>query len=276
MNILIQDLLFAGASVFYLVLALHLWRTRWAGVAPNAGQSLQPWERGGAAVAIGAHGLGLYLAQFSGDGMRFSFAIAISAMLWLAAAIYWIENLRSRLESIQALVLALAGLSSLLPIAFDKTHSLPLAHSLGFRLHFVAGMAAYSLFALAALQAFFLNIAERRLHNRSISRGVAAFPPILVLEFMLFRMVSVGFLLLTAAVGSGLLFSDQLFGKPLSFDHKTLFALVSWMIFAALLAGRHYFGWRGKIAQRWLFSGFFALLLAYVGSRFVLEIILGR
>lgn len=276
MNILIQDILFAGASTLYLFLAIHLWRTRWAGTAPSAGQALHLWERSSAAAAIASHGAGLFVAQFAGSGMQFSFAIALSAMLWLAAAIYWIENLKFRLESIQALVLALAGLSCLLPIAFDKTHSLAHAGNLGFRLHFVAGMAAYSLFALAALQAIFLNVAERRLHQRNINRGLAAFPPILVLESMLFRMVGIGFALLTAAVGSGLFFSEHLYGKPLSFDHKTLFALISWSIFAALLAGRRYFGWRGRIAQRWLFSGFAALLLAYVGSRFVLEVVLRR
>jgi ABC-type uncharacterized transport system permease subunit len=71
-------------------------------------------------------------------------------------------------------------------------------------------------------------------------------------------------------------FSETLFGKALTFNHKTLFAFLSWVIFAALLTGRHLRGWRGRLALRWTLAGFATLLLAYVGSRFVLEVILGR
>ena len=85
-----------------------------------------------------------------------------------------------------------------------------------------------------------------------------------------------GFVLLTLTVGSGVFFSEALFGKPLSFDHKTLFAFASWGIFATLLVGRHAWGWRGKRALRWTLAGFSLLILAYVGSRFVAEVILGR
>ena len=83
-------------------------------------------------------------------------------------------------------------------------------------------------------------------------------------------------LLLTLTVGSGVFFSEELFGKPLTVDHKTLFAFASWGIFATLLIGRHVWGWRGKRALRWTLAGFALLILAYVGSRFVAEVILGR
>jgi ABC-type uncharacterized transport system permease subunit len=82
--------------------------------------------------------------------------------------------------------------------------------------------------------------------------------------------------LLTLTLASGVLFSESLFGKALTFNHKTVFAFLSWIIFAYLLAGRHLRGWRGRKALRWTLAGFVALLLAYVGSRFVLEVILGR
>lgn len=276
MSILIQDLLFVPAAVIYIALALHFWRTRWAGDAPAAGQPMRPWERAGAGLAVALHGVGLHAALFGEPAMRFSFALAISAMFWLAAALYWFENLKAKLEALQPLVLGLAGVSSLFPVLFAKTHGLAHAGNLGFRLHFSAAMLAYSLFALSVLQAAFLNVAERKLHHRNVSRGLAALPSILTLEAMLFRMIGLGFLLLTFAVGSGLFFSGEIYGKPFNLDHKTLFALISWLIFAALLAGRWKFGWRGRTAQRWLFAGFAALLLAYIGSRFVLEVILGR
>jgi len=82
--------------------------------------------------------------------------------------------------------------------------------------------------------------------------------------------------MLTLTVVSGVFFSEQLFGKPLSFNHKTVFGIISWLIFGTLLAGHYFRGWRGRKAVRWTLAGFIALMLAYVGSKFVLEIILRR
>lgn len=276
MSILIHHTFFVLAAAVYLTMALHFWRSRWSEAAPDAGVAMKPWERISIAGGIALQGSALFLAVFDHGAMRFSFALALATICWLAAAAYWIENLRVRLESLQPLILGIAGISSTLPLVFAKTHLLTHAGSTGFRMHFVAAMLAYSLFALSALHAALLNFAERQLHRRHVSRGLNALPSILALEDLLFRMIVAGFVLLTIAVGSGVLFSEAIYGKPLSFDHKTLFALSSWGIFAALLLGRWRFGWRGKRAQRWLLTGFLALILAYVGSRFVLETILQR
>ena len=96
------------------------------------------------------------------------------------------------------------------------------------------------------------------------------------MEHLLFRILWAGFTLLTLTLMSGMLFSEELFGKALQLSHKTVFALISWGIYAALLGGRLRYGWRGRTAIRWTLSGFMALLLAYIGSKFVLEIVLGR
>ncbi|MGH8683127.1 MAG: cytochrome C assembly family protein, partial [Burkholderiales bacterium] len=105
---------------------------------------------------------------------------------------------------------------------------------------------------------------------------LASLPPLLTLERLLFRILAAGFVLLTATLATGVLFSEELFGQALRFNHKTLFALLSWVIFGGLLVGRWRYGWRGRKALRWTLAGFVALLLAYVGSRFVLEVVLGR
>ena len=115
---------------------------------------------------------------------------------------------------------------------------------------------------------------EKQLHRGAPMQGGA--PPLLTLEAMLFRTIGAGFALLTLAVFSGVLFSEELFGKPARFSHKTVFGVISWLIFGALLAGRIFYGWRGRTAVRWTLAGFFALVLAYIGSKFVLEVILGR
>jgi ABC-type uncharacterized transport system permease subunit len=117
---------------------------------------------------------------------------------------------------------------------------------------------------------------ERRLHGGAIAGPLAALPPLLTMERLLFRVILAGFAFLTLTVATGIVFSETLFGKVMKFDHKTVFAIASWFIFAALLAGRHFYGWRGRTALRWTLAGFVALLLAYVGSRFVLEVILQR
>jgi ABC-type uncharacterized transport system permease subunit len=96
------------------------------------------------------------------------------------------------------------------------------------------------------------------------------------MERLLFRVILAGFVFLTLTLATGIVFSETLFGQAMKFNHKTLFAVISWLIFAALLTGRHLYGWRGRTALRWTVAGFVALLLAYVGSRFVLEVILRR
>lgn len=125
-----------------------------------------------------------------------------------------------------------------------------------------------------------MAVLERRLHTGALSGSLASLPPLLTMERTLFRIIWIGFLLLTVTLVSGVAFYETLFGKPLAFDYKTLyklgFGLASWVIFGALLLGRHVYGWRGRRALRWTLAGFVALLLAYVGTRFVLEVILGR
>jgi ABC-type uncharacterized transport system permease subunit len=101
-------------------------------------------------------------------------------------------------------------------------------------------------------------------------------PPLLTLETLLFRLIGAAFVFLTLTLITGIAFSETLFGRALRADHKTVFAVLSWLIFAWLLAGRWRYGWRGRTALRWTLSGFVMLLLAYVGSRFVLEVLLQR
>ena len=109
-----------------------------------------------------------------------------------------------------------------------------------------------------------------------IAGPLASLPPLLTLERLLFRILTLGFVLLTLTLLTGALFSEEVFGRAFRFNHKTLFAIISWVIFGLLLAGRWRFGWRGRKALRWTLAGFVTLLLAYVGSRFVLEVVLTR
>ena len=169
-------------------------------------------------------------------------------------------------------------------------------------------MLAYAFFAIAAAHAVLMMVVERRLHRRrgdgraaAVLGGLAGppglggtvgpggsmgmppmgvpplgMPPLLTMERLLFQMLAAGFVLLTLTLASGIVFSDEIFGRALRLDHKTVFGILAWLIFAVLLLGRAVYGWRGRTALKGTFAGFAALLLAYVGSRFVVEVVLGR
>ena len=275
-------LLYGIVALAYAVLALHFWRTRWDAATM---QEAVLWERIAILAPLLVHSWLLYQDLFAAAEFRFGFGYALSCMLWLGVLIYWLESLFVKLEGLQPLVLGLAALCAPLPALFPGLVSPPYAHALPFRLHTVLAMLAYSLFTIAALHAMLMTLVERRLHHRGaggahgggpLAGPMAALPPLLTLESLLFRLIGLGFALLTLTLGTGMLNSEEIFGRALNFNHKTIFAVLSWFIFAALLAGRHFYGWRGRTALRWTLAGFAALLLAYVGSRFVLEVILER
>ena len=169
-----------------------------------------------------------------------------------------------------ALVLGL--LSAIGPFAIDMY--LPALPSIGQSLNA----------PMPAVQASLMALLDRRLHRPQedmsqrtiVGRVLDAQPPLLEQERLLFRLIWVGFVVLTLAVFSGSYTSMMLTGKVLPFDHKTVFTLLSWLTFGILLLGRHIWGWRGRVALRWTLTGFALLILAYTGSRFVLEVILHR
>ena len=270
------------ASALYAALALHFWNTRWragslAAQAPASG--LRTWERAAILLPLMLHGGLLYAEVFARTDLRFGFAYALSAMLWLAVLFYWLESFVYDLDAMQPPVLALAALTVPLPALFPGSDAVgAYAASVEFRLHLVLAMLAYSLFTIAILHAVLMAVAERRLHRKESGAGAvfAALPPLLTLERLLFRLIGAAFVLLTLTLATGITFSETLFGRALRFDHKTVFALLSWLTFGVLLAGRRLYGWRGRTALRWTLTGFVLLILAYVGSRFVLEVVLGR
>ncbi len=260
----------------YVFLGFHFWRTRWSTAATPTSPGMRGWERLLLALALLLQGWLLYSEIFGIGEMRIGFASALSLMFWLAVLIYWVESFHARLEGLQPLVLPLAGICTLLAGLFPGPHLLPNAATPLFRAHFLISMVSYSLFTLAALHAIIMAVAERRLHRGELSRPLTSLPPLLAMETLLFRLILIAFVLLTLSLASGILFSEELFGKPLEFSHKTLFSILSWAIFAALLVGRHVRGWRGRKALYWTLAGFATLLLAYVGSRFVIEVVLGK
>ena len=272
-------------ALLYGALAIYFWRTRWALAAAPAGGAFAADEHTDARrhaehyavlVPLALHGWLLGSALFAPDGMHLGVGSAVSAILWLTVLIYWLGNFHYRLDGLQALVLPLAAAAVLLPAVLPVVQPLPNTGAVAFKIHLLIAMLAYSLFTIASLHVLLMALLERRLHDGTLTQVLQQLPPLLTMEALLFRIIWAGFVLLTLTLGSGVVFSEELFGKAAQFNHKTVFGVLSWLIFGALLAGRHVYGWRGRIAVRWTLAGFLTLVLAYIGSKFVVEVILGR
>ena len=275
-----QILAYVATALLYGGLAIYFWRTQWAPAAASGPQSAvsapRLFEQYAVLVPLALHTVLLAHSLFAPDGLHLGLANAVSAILWLTVLIYWLSNFAYHLDGLQALVLPLAALASMLPGLMPTPGALPNSEFIAFKFHFVIAMLAYSFFTIASLHVVLMALVERRLHHGTLTRVLRGLPPLLTMEALLFRIIWAGFILLTLTLGSGVVFSEEIFGKPAPVTHKTVFGAISWLIFAALLAGRHFAGWRGRVATRWTLAGFLALVLAYIGSRFVLEVLLGR
>jgi ABC-type uncharacterized transport system permease subunit len=265
-------------SLLYGGLAFYFWRTRWSPVAtaPASGASFSVFEHHAVLAPLALHTWLLGSATFASDGLYLGVGNAISAILWLTVLIYWVGNFHYRLDGLQSLVLPVAAAAVLLPVAFPALKPVPNSGLVAFKIHLLIAMLAYSLFTIASLHVLLMALLEKRLHDGALPRALRSLPPLLAMETLLFRIIWAGFILLTLTIVSGVAFSEELFGKAAKLNHKTVFGLLSWVIFAALLGGRHVYGWRGRVAVRWTLSGFLMLVLAYLGSKFVLEVILGK
>ena len=236
----------------------------------------------GTALAWLLHGAALAADVVAPGSLRLGFAVVLSATLWVSVGAYWLENRNFALDGLRVLMLPVAAVATLLPMIFPGSVIPMQGKSPLFSWHIVVAVLAYSTLTVAAFHAVLMALQESKLHARSaapagwLAVAVERLPALLTMEKLLFRLIGFGFAMLTLTVVSGVLFSEQIIGRPLTWDHKTVFTLLSWALFGILLAGRKWRGWRGKTALSFTLSGFATLFLAYVGSRFVLEVVLHR
>ncbi len=222
-------------------------------------------------LAIAMHGL-LLVWTMVGPDPRFGFAPALSFTAWLLSCLYAVEGLfypPLRLGWVLSVVAVTSlGLGLIYP-----GHELQASASAWLGLHWALGIASYGLLAAAAWHAWLMNRAEQQIRQATASaHGL----PLMTLERLTFRFLWAGFVLLSATLLAGWVFGEASYGQAWRWDHKTLFSLLSWFTLATLLVGRARFGWRGRMAARMVYTAALLLLLAYVGSRFVLEVLLER
>lgn len=263
-----------------IVLACYLASAVWlASSAYGASQTAAAHGRRVAGLFLGVVALALHawlLRQtlFATPSPTFSVADAASLMSWptgaIAIALAW---RRPRFAGLAGIVAAAAGVAAVAGVQSDAGHALE-RHDWEIGAHIVLSAIAYAVLSIAVVLAVALALLDRRLRRRKPLGWLAILPSVEALETGAFQALAAGFALLSLALFSGFVFVEDLFAQHLI--HKTVLSCLAWLVFAVLLFGRWRFGWRGRTATGWTLSGFALLALAYFGSKFVLETILGR
>lgn len=226
------------------------------------------------AIAVALHALALSHNLFTDPGLNLGFSSAVSLVTWTIAALLVIASLTQPLESLGIVILPAAALALVVDKVFPTAHVITDQLSPELELHIVVSIMAYGVLSIAAVQSVLLAIQDRQLRHRHPGGFIRALPPLQTMETLLFQMIGLGFILHSLALLTGALYMEDMFAQHVA--HKTVLSLASWVVFATLLWGRWHSGWRGPTAIRWTLSGFTVLLLAYFGSKLVLEVLLDR
>jgi len=234
--------------------------------------SLRAQLLGFGGLAILMHALVLYQSIVTSAGLNFGFYNALSLISWVVAVLIVFAATIKPIANLALVFLPAAALALALELIFPSNHILTDSSAIGIRLHILLSITAYSLLAIAALQSIILAIQESQLRNKHPVNTMRVLPPMQTMEEVLIQLLSIGFFLLSLSLTTGLMFVHNIFDQHLS--HKTALSVLAWLIFGTILCGRWAMGWRGKKLIRWTLSGFISLMLAYLGSKMVAELIL--
>ena len=225
-------------------------------------------------LALILHSITLYYSLLTPAGIDIGFFSIFSLVAWLAVALLLVVTLQDTVECLSVIIFPFAAAALLLRLLYPQQNLLSQSLSAGLEFHILTSLLAYSLLSIAAVQAILLYLQDRHLHNKHTGGFVRALPPLESMEKLLFKLIILGFVVLSISLASGIVYLDNMFAQHLV--HKTVLSIFAWMVFAILLIGRWKFGWRGRVAIRWVLSGFILLMLAYFGSKFVIELLLSR
>lgn len=224
-------------------------------------------------AALFLHGIVLFVNVNIQTGLNLGFYNALSLMSWGVSFIVLLVALFKPLENLAILFFPLTALCLGLEIIFPSSRILSDAAPLGLRIHVLLSVFAYCLLTIAALQAIVLALQDRQISRKHPS-SIMQLPPMQVMESLLVHIIAIGFFMLSLSLATGFMFLHDIFSQHLA--HKTILSIIAWIIFGILLWGHWSKGWRGKMLINWTIGGFICLMLAYFGSKLVLEIILKR
>ena len=222
------------------------------------------------AVAVLAHGSGIYLSMIHPEGIDLGVTKMASLIMVVVNLIVLLSSLRKPLHNLFILLLPLSAIAIAVALLEQQPHFISAGP--GVTIHILLSLIAYSLLTITALQAVLLSWQNRQLRHHHLKGLVNLLPPLQTMEQLMFELLWTGVVLLGLGIVAGFIYLDNIFSQQLV--HKTVLSIVAWFVFAGLLWGRYRLGWRANIAVRWVLSGFCLLMLAYFGSKLVLEIIL--
>ena len=268
MRFFILQLAFLVAGMVYILVSIYI---GWALIQDkpiHKGVSL-----GLLIIGMLAHAVLLYPHVVTLYGLNFNLFNIISLISLFFLFFYVIFSLYRPIVSLGILA-APTALVGMIVGYIGRAPYRPITDiSVGLEAHILLSLAAYCVLLMAALQALFLRLQIRELKHQSIHRfWVNKLPSLQSMESLLFDMLLVGFVLLSIALGIGFVYVEDLMAQHLA--HKTVFSVLSWLLFGALLLGNWRAGWRGKRAANMTIYAFILLAIGFVGSKFVLEMLL--
>ena len=227
------------------------------------------------AAALVFHTISFNGTLYTSAGLDLGLYSTASLIGWIMAMLVTLSGIRKPLQNLFVAVYPIAAITlmmALLMLSSDKAGKSIMQWSPQLTSHILLSIFAYSVLTIAALQASLLALQDHHLRNHQTNGLIMRLPPLQIMEQLLFELVWIGVFLLAASIITGIFFIEDIFTQHLA--HKTILSIIAWIIFSALLVGRHVLGWRGTIAIRWAGGGYILLMLAYFGSKLVLEIIL--
>lgn len=258
------------ALAIYTALAIQLTRHLLRQQTPNRMMALTLML-----LALVLHGAVLVPQLFGLDGLNLNLFNVLSLTGWLMLLFTVIFSTYRPVLGLNLLALPVAAGGLFAALVLRAPYTPLRGLSAGVQAHILLSLAAYCVLLMAAVQAVLIHLQRRELKHTSQQRiWVRLLPPLQTMETVLFDMLMVGFGLLTVALALGVVTVDHLLAQHLA--HKTVFSVLSWLVFAWLLWGHWRYGWRGQRAVRFTVTGFALLALGFVGSKLVLELILGK
>ena len=225
-----------------------------------------------ATVAVIFHAVALYNIIFTAQGVDIGFFSALTFTAALMSLLLVVASYSLPIGCLGLLVYPFALITLILRATSEQHILLTDSFTSGLQTHILFSLLAYSLLSIAVAQAILLAIQDKYLHNKHPSGFLHSLPSLETMETLLFRIITLGVIALSISLLSGFIYLEDMFAQHLV--HKTLLSLIAWVIFVVLLWGHYRFGWRGKMAIKWSISGFTLLMLAYFGSKFVIELVL--
>ena len=224
-------------------------------------------------IAVVWHGITLKSTILLPDGFTLSLGDTASFIGLLLGLTALVTSLQPMLRGLASGMLVLAGIAAV----FTGWSAVPPeSTTLTWQVeaHILISLFAYGLLTVGAIVGVYAVVQDQRLRAGRLSPVNELFAPLETNERLLYGIAAAGLLALVLAVFSGFAFVDDLFAQHLV--HKTTLSLLAIVLFGILLAGRQFAGWRGRRAVSLYLWGFVTLGLAYFGSRYILEQILGR